>query len=212
MSRPFNHEAGGILHIERLAIDTGGHWTNDVYGWVSRQPPGRVMAVKGIANASVAVGAPSYVEVNQAGAKLRRGAKLWPLGVSLLKSQLYGWLQQDAPRDGEPAPEGYCHYPAYGEEFFQQLCAERLVRRTSKAGYAKLEWEKTRDRNEALDMRVYAIAAAMACQIDRWTEADWQEIERAVGVRRDDPAEAEIPEDAPPAMPTVVRSRWMNRP
>jgi phage terminase large subunit GpA-like protein len=36
-------------------------------------------------------------------------------------------------------------------------------------------------RNEALDCRVYARAAAAICGIDRWPEARWRELERHVG-------------------------------
>ncbi|MBQ3564669.1 MAG: phage terminase large subunit family protein [Alphaproteobacteria bacterium] len=43
-------------------------------------------------------------------------------------------------------------------------------------GYPKREWQKTRDRNEALDCRIYARAAAIALGIDRWTEQKWEQI------------------------------------
>ena len=43
-------------------------------------------------------------------------------------------------------------------------------------GYPKREWQKTRDRNEALDCRIYARAAAIALGIDRWTDAKWDQI------------------------------------
>jgi phage terminase large subunit GpA-like protein len=43
----------------------------------------------------------------------------------------------------------------------------------SKRGYAKLEWQQMRDRNEALDCRVYARAAAWLMGIDRWDERKW---------------------------------------
>ena len=43
-------------------------------------------------------------------------------------------------------------------------------------GYTKQEWQKTRDRNEALDCRIYARAAAIALGIDHWTDAKWDQI------------------------------------
>ena len=33
LNRSWDHEAGGVLRIARLAIDTGGHNTAAVYGW-----------------------------------------------------------------------------------------------------------------------------------------------------------------------------------
>jgi phage terminase large subunit GpA-like protein len=44
------------------------------------------------------------------------------------------------------------------DEYFAQLTAEKLVTRYRK-GYKRKEWVQTRPRNEALDCRVYAIAA-----------------------------------------------------
>ena len=40
-------------------------------------------------------------------------------------------------------------------------------------GYQTYQWEKTRDRNEALDCRVYARAAASIMGLDRLDEKHW---------------------------------------
>ena len=50
------------------------------------------------------------------------------------------------------------------------------------AGFTRLEWQKLRERNEALDCRVYARAAAWIAGIDRWPERKWQELERQLGI------------------------------
>jgi len=47
-------------------------------------------------------------------------------------------------------------------------------------GFAKLEWQKLRERNEALDCRVYARAAAWILGADRWSDRQWDELERQV--------------------------------
>jgi phage terminase large subunit GpA-like protein len=60
-------------------------------------------------------------------------------------------------------------------EYFKQLTAEQLVTRIVK-GYPKRIWQKIRDRNEALDCRVYARAAAIALGIDRWSENKWEQL------------------------------------
>ena len=59
-------------------------------------------------------------------------------------------------------------------------------------GYPRREWVKTRGRNEALDARIYARAAAAHLGIDNWGERRWAELEGAVGAVR--PAE---PPDVP---------------
>lgn len=57
-----------------------------------------------------------------------------------------------------PGP-GYCHFPdSHDPEYFAQLTAEKLVTRYVK-GFPVREWHKTRERNEALDCRAYAMAA-----------------------------------------------------
>ena len=51
-----------------------------------------------------------------------------------------------------------------------------------KVEFTKLEWQKLRERNEALDCRVYARAAAWIVGIDRWSEARWAELARSLAV------------------------------
>jgi phage terminase large subunit GpA-like protein len=78
-------------------------------------------------------------------------------------------------RAGSPFPPGYCHFPKYSDEYFKQLTAVQLVTRVVK-GYRRGEWQKTRDRNEALDCRVYARAAAAVCGMDLATESNWDRL------------------------------------
>jgi phage terminase large subunit GpA-like protein len=74
-----------------------------------------------------------------------------------LKSELYGYLSRE-PSD-TPSP-GWCQFPQdYPEEFYKQLTAESLVQSKLRSGATKFEWKKSRERNEALDCRIYALAA-----------------------------------------------------
>jgi len=52
----------------------------------------------------------------------------------------------------------------------------------TKRGFARLEWQKLRERNEALDCRVYARAAAWIAGADRWTDEKWRDLEDQLGV------------------------------
>jgi phage terminase large subunit GpA-like protein len=103
------------------------------------------------------------------------------VNVSALKTELYGWLRLDMPtaESGEPFPPGFCHFPQLGEKFFRQLTTEQLITRLVK-GYRKTEWQKMRERNEALDTRIYARAAAAQFGMDRFQEQHWAALEQQV--------------------------------
>ena len=76
---------------------------------------------------------------------------------------------------------GTVHLPDWVEsEWLKQLVAEELVTVRTKRGFARLEWQKLRERNEALDCRVYARAAAWIVGADRWSEARWVDLEAQV--------------------------------
>ncbi len=58
-----------------------------------------------------------------------------------------------------PGP-GYLHLPEWVDaEYVAQLTAEKAIRKYVKGRGAVREWVKLRDRNEALDLEVYALAA-----------------------------------------------------
>ena len=69
-------------------------------------------------------------------------------------------------------------------------------------------------RNEALDARVYARAAASIYGIDRFVERHWRELEAAVA-RADDASDVAgdmpAPSEPPPIRRVVVRSNWIQR-
>ncbi|MCB1833849.1 MAG: phage terminase large subunit family protein, partial [Geminicoccaceae bacterium] len=177
----FRHPSGGSLSIMRMFVDIGGHFTDEVYSWAGRHQPSVVMPIMGNVRTSVPIGTPHFVERTVNGKKIKRGAQMTPVNSSMFKSRIYNLLRLEPPIvQDEPFPEGFIHIGQYDDEFFQQLTAERLVRRVNKAGFAKLEWEKERERNEVLDMLVYAGAAAMSLGIPRWEAEDWQGIEDSI--------------------------------
>ena len=81
----------------------------------------------------------------------------------------------------------------------------------NKRGFAKLEWQKLRERNEALDCRVYARAAAWIAGADRWSDARWTELERQLALDVSGPAgEASVkPTLRPSARRRTMRSNYM---
>jgi phage terminase large subunit GpA-like protein len=170
----FGRGDGQRLPIRMTGIDSGFR-SQEVYRWVRSQAGNRVIATKGQETQTSIIGTPGRVEVLRNGKPLRGGVKVWPVGVSTAKGELYGWLRRGLPDEGGPLPHGWCHFPQHGEEFFRQLCAERLTNTIDRRGYNRFEWIKTRPRNEALDCRVIARACAALIGADRWSDARWAE-------------------------------------
>jgi len=172
----FPCETGGTLQLLRLAVDSGFN-SLVVYNWARTMQSPRVMVVHGESQSRAAslVGASRAIEIGPQGQKVRYGIHRWPVNTAIAKEELYRRLRLDAPADGEAYPPGYCHFPMYSVEYFEQLCAEKLMTRTVH-GYQKAYWQQTRARNEALDCRVYARAAAVASRLDLWSEERWRQV------------------------------------
>jgi phage terminase large subunit GpA-like protein len=172
----FESEDGIHRKINMLAIDAGFS-TQEVYAWVRTQSINSVMAIKGVDNSLVPINAPTKVDLNLYGKKLKGSVRLWKIGVSMVKSEIYNSLKlrKDDPENQRGQGSPLVHFPEYNTEYFKQLTAEQLVTKIVK-GYPKRIWQKTRDRNEALDCRVYARAAAIALGIDRWSESRWEQL------------------------------------
>ena len=168
---------------------------------------GRVLVIKGYESGTAPIGQPSAVEVTGGGKKIKRGVKVWPVATGMLKSEFYGWLKLERPSEesGEPYPSGYAHFPQMPEEFFRQLTAEQLIPRIVK-GYRKLEWVKTRERNESLDCRVYARAAAAQYGIDRFVERHWAALESQIGSAKRDVAPTAPADRAERVVPAFATS------
>jgi phage terminase large subunit GpA-like protein len=81
----------------------------------------------------------------------------------------------------------------------KQLVGEQLVTVKTKRGFSRLEWQKLRERNEALDCRVYARSAAWIAGADRWPDARWRDLEQQVGLSASPGEEVETEWDAGPA-------------
>ncbi|WP_214249409.1 phage portal protein [Wolbachia endosymbiont of Anopheles demeilloni] len=92
LNHHFIGENGLEYMISMMAVDAG-YATQEVYNWVrGHQGSGRVMAVKGVNKALVPLSSPSKVDITVGGQKLKRGIKLWPVEVSILKSELFQLL------------------------------------------------------------------------------------------------------------------------
>ena len=123
-----------------------------------------VAPVKGVEgfNRASPVSGPTYVDATDGGKRIRRGARLWTVAVSTFKAETYRFLRLERPTVEELAagarfPPGAVHLPDWVEsEWLKQFVAEQLITVKTKRGFARLEWQKLRERNEAFDTRVYA--------------------------------------------------------
>jgi len=146
------HDALTDAGIAFAAIDSGYN-TSMVYAFTEKRRWS--VAVKGITG----MGRPLIEDEKKRRQRLRnrrkKAAHVEPLGVDQGKALLYARLKLPVPG---PA---YLHFPrdpAFDDEYFAQLAAEKLV--TKIRGTRPFqEWVQTRPRNEALDCLLYALAA-----------------------------------------------------
>ena len=107
------------------------------------------------------------------------------MATATFKAETYRYLRLERPSEPDaPNPAGMIHLPDWVDsEWLKQLVAEQLVTIRNKRGCALQEWQKLRERNEALDTRVYARAAAWILGADRFDERMWRQLEKQAGVK-----------------------------
>jgi len=131
------------------------------------------------------------------------------VATATFKAETYRYLRLERQSDEERAsgvstPAGTIHLPDWADsEWLKQLVAEQLVTIRDRRGYARQEWQKMRERNEALDTRVYARAAAWILGADRFDERMWRQLEKQAGVET--AAATAKPETAPTTEPRAGR-------
>ena len=204
LGRTWVHEHGAVMTLAKLAIDTG-YESAAVYAWARQQGTAQVAPVKGVEgfNRATPVSGPTFVDATVNGRKLKRGARLWTVATATFKAEAYRHLRLETPSDEERAngvlnPPGTVHLPDWADsEWLKQLVAEQLVTIRNKRGYARQEWQKLRERNEALDTRVYARAAAWILGADRFDERMWRQLETQAGVETAAAVVSETEPDTP---------------
>lgn len=157
IDRTYRFKDGKGLKISMTCVDSGGHYTQEVYEACRARQHKRVFAIKGRGGDGVPyVAPPTKVPIRQ---NKRITCWLYTIGVDAGKSLIMSSLKVQ-----EPGPK-YCHFPrgedrGYDALFFNGLLSERLVLKRSR-GRDRWMWEKIpgHNRNEALDCRNYAMAA-----------------------------------------------------
>lgn len=150
LARPRANEDGRAMLIEATAVDSGGHFTQQVYAYAAKRKARRIWAVKG------AGGFGRLVFPRRAGRAGRTSAQLYLIGVDTAKDVLYGRLK----RCIEPGA-GYVHFPASVDDgYFDQLTNETMIYRVVQGRRMRSYKPKSSGaRVEALDCAVYAYAA-----------------------------------------------------
>jgi phage terminase large subunit GpA-like protein len=202
--RRFRHQSGQQLAIERVCVDSG-FLADHVYRFTKpreeRELAGagiqQVFAVRG----GQLVGRPV---VERPSRNNRYSAVLFTLCVDTAKDELYARLRMDRTNPGGP---GYMHLPDWlDEEYLEQLAAEKKIpKRIGRSRRIRRVWEKIRDRNEAVDLTVYSLAALRIMGPD---------FIRSLGARAaafaQKPEEAAAPAPAAPPQPPARRPRdWI---
>ncbi|MGX9855786.1 phage terminase large subunit family protein [Limimaricola variabilis] len=196
LAETWEHESGAQLGISGACLDTGGSegLTSAAYDYARGKTARRLFAIKGVGG----WGRPIVSAPSRKKSRRTRPVPLFPVGVDEAKLVV---AKRFAIAD--PGP-GFCHVPdTRAPEWFAQATAEALRTRKVK-GFAVREWHKVRERNEALDCRVYAYAAlklvnpnlprlVAALAEDEEAEDDAVELPSAVEPEAGNPPEEETP-------------------
>jgi phage terminase large subunit GpA-like protein len=143
----FKHEDKIPLGILCTCIDSGGHFTDQVYKFCKGKEHRRIYAIKG-------ANTPGKPIISRPLKSNKARIKLFTVGTDTAKQLIYSRLRMK-----DPGP-GYVHFPLrYDQEYFAQLTAEKATTKYTR-GFPHRVWvKKPGARNEALDIRVYSLAA-----------------------------------------------------
>lgn len=194
------HACGIALRVESVAIDTGGHHTKQAY-WYVRRYRGRCYAIKGSSQQGSPVVPPRPTKPKGA------SIPLYHVGTVAAKDTIFARLQL---LDVGP---GYIHFPrrdAYDEEHFRQLAAEEKRNQYDKGVLKGYHYVKTRTRNEALDLKVYNLAAMML--LNPHFEKLAKRIESYVPQEELQPVAAVVDDPAPIAAPPQPAASELQKP
>lgn len=153
MGRQLTRADGVILPIGMVCIDSGGHYTDEVYTFCEREPF-RFIPIKGVGD----YGKPVALYPRK---RNRRGVYLTMVGTGNAKDAIYSRLKIE-PRPLDQRSPGYRHHPIADwcdGAYFAGLTAESK-QMTYLKGRRVYTWVNPKGRrNEPLDCAVYSLAA-----------------------------------------------------
>ena len=153
LQKSYVRSDGTIFKIISTCIDSGGHFTTEVYEYCKKRESERVWAIKGKGGSGIPF-------IQRPKARNKAGVWLFIIGTDVGKDTLASRLKVNDP--GKP---GFCNFPmeserGYDEEYFKGLTAEnRKV--LYQSGKVIIRWEKKTSgaRNEPFDLKNYNNAA-----------------------------------------------------
>lgn len=183
LDREWQMKNGMKLRVMGTFIDSGGHFTTEIYRQCARRSSKRIWPIKGEQGMGKA-----YVRPMKRMSGQSNATGFMIAADTGKEAILY------AAEVNEPGPR-YMHFPldyraGYDEEYFRGLISERQVMHR-RGGQSVVTWEKTYERNEPLDCRNYARA------VYRYFRWNFDKMEAALGYER--AAEAETAVQAQPA-------------
>lgn len=150
LRRRWRTDDGRHLVIEACAVDSGGHFTEQVYAYCAQRKRFRVWAIKGMA------GPGRLAWPKKASRSSRSRAELFTIGVDTIKDLIYGRLKRVTVEG-----PGFIHFDASTDETaIQQITSETIVHRVVQGRRIRMWKPKAQGaRNEQLDTLIYAYAA-----------------------------------------------------
>lgn len=210
LDRAYRFSNGTGLIVARTFIDSGGHYTKEVYKYCYRNMHKNRFAIKGMPGAGV----PLIYKISSA---KEYGIPLVLIGVDSGKQYVFDRLSIE-----EPGPK-YFHFPldqekenliaaviekaglhlpelllmrGYDQIYFKGLIAEELVPKKER-GRVVFVWKNiAKDkRNEPLDLRVYNLACLHSIN------PDWEMYKRLINGPKEEKAKPNIPQKASGGQP-----------
>ena len=134
-----------------------GNWLDDVLEWAQGFPRSRVIMLRGVRGDNAPTLVPVRRERRADGRLVKYQGRFFNVGVNSLKGALYKFLRVEIP-----GLRGYIDFPkGLGDDYFEQLTAEKRTPIINRAGFTVFSWVKPRGmRNEQLDVMVYSQALA----------------------------------------------------
>ena len=173
LSETWVRKADGVMLGLSLTFIDEGYSTNEVYAFCISQGMHRIVPVNGLDTQSVPISSPQAVWLKKDGKK-ELSLQHININTDYYKSALYAHLRLSRTDvTGPNGPELFCHFPkTYQEDHYKRLTNEKKIASIGTNGREKAHWKKL-GRNEQLDCRVYAMAAATLFGIDSFTDDDY---------------------------------------
>lgn len=147
LDREWKHESGAVMHVSVCMIDAG-YEPDTVYAFVRPRQNRGVFAIRGVDNARD--------PLSRAAKAGRDGVKLFIVNPNKFKDTLFGRLKRQHPG------RGFLHFgtgTGADSEYFRQFGAEKRTVEFDGKGLIVQYVNPKRQRNEAIDLYVYGLAA-----------------------------------------------------